>query len=455
MELSFEQAVYLFVKQYREQQLNRISELFRNDGGPGSGNHNHQGVPGQVGGSAPREHLPDFKQVKDRLLRGSSDGRTAMSQLKQLTDEEFSEVRKLDIPTTGQEDVTIDIGDLYSTQPTNSISRLETVYDHFKDDPDALYDNIVRPDEFMQSKPNAPVRVVRYKGKNVIVDGNHRICILKALGQKTVKVKFVDLDKRKDNADGGPGSGNWGHEGVPGQVGGSAPADGSKSEKSSKRSGKSITVHDAPNGAFFVDCDNELWKKQDGKFINQDTGEIADADDLEEFEPRPIESNGDLDTGYGHVSKEDLDRIYWRMCEKELDETGEISVDEDDVDRMVRAVSHYGLGGDCQGMLCSQDPDSYPEIPSMFTKEELEDLAREAKYVDEFIERTPCVDRPVYRGMSFNSEVNPESLERALSDMEEGKEISFRHIASWTTTRGTAESYAASAIDNEYESGEN
>ncbi len=225
MKITFEQAVILFAQKYREQQLNLIAELFRNDGGPGSGNHNHKGVPGQVGGSAPREHLPDFKQVKDRLLSGSSDGRTAMSPLKQLTDEEFSEVRKLDIPTTGQKDVTIDIGDLYSTQPTNSISRLETVYDHFKDDPDALYDNIVRPDEFMQSKPNAPVRVVRYKGKNVIVDGNHRICILKALGEKTVKVKFVDLDKRKDNADGGPGSGNFGHEGRPGEVGGSGPAE--------------------------------------------------------------------------------------------------------------------------------------------------------------------------------------------------------------------------------------
>lgn len=52
-----------------------------------------------------------------------------------------------------------------------------------------------------------------------------------------------------DHSDGGPGSGNWGHAGVPGQLGGSAPGSGGKSSSgSSKRaSAKSYTPkeHDA------------------------------------------------------------------------------------------------------------------------------------------------------------------------------------------------------------------
>ena len=47
------------------------------------------------------------------------------------------------------------------------------------------------------------------------------------------EVTFVKL--RSSREDGGPGSGNFGHKGVPGQVGGSAPADDESSGKSTQR----------------------------------------------------------------------------------------------------------------------------------------------------------------------------------------------------------------------------
>jgi hypothetical protein len=53
--------------------------------------------------------------------------------------------------------------------------------------------------------------------------------------------KTLDLGRSSDtiklqesNYDGGPGSGNFGHKGVPGQVGGSAPSDGEPPRKSSE-----------------------------------------------------------------------------------------------------------------------------------------------------------------------------------------------------------------------------
>lgn len=136
--------------------------------------------------------LPSFESLERSLLNGSSDPSKSKSPLKQLTQSEFEEIKSLDISSGEYQDKTISISDLYSTQPENSMRRLETVYDRFKDDPQALYNNIVRPNEFMQAKPNLPIRVVRYNGKNVIVDGNHRIVILNALGRKRVKVQFLD-----------------------------------------------------------------------------------------------------------------------------------------------------------------------------------------------------------------------------------------------------------------------
>lgn len=44
----------------------------------------------------------------------------------------------------------------------------------------------------------------------------------------------IDPDGSRENADGGPGSGNFGHAGVPGQVGGSAPGNGMTAEESAK-----------------------------------------------------------------------------------------------------------------------------------------------------------------------------------------------------------------------------
>ena len=42
---------------------------------------------------------------------------------------------------------------------------------------------------------NAPIRVIRYNGENILTDGNHRATLLKSMGEKNVQVEFIDLDK--------------------------------------------------------------------------------------------------------------------------------------------------------------------------------------------------------------------------------------------------------------------
>lgn len=129
---------------------------------------------------------------------GSDDDGVAFSPFKQLTAEEFEEVKKADISGVKPVEKTIPLDELYSTQPTNKMSRLQRVYEHFQDDPESLYENIARPAGFMET-PNKTIRVYKINGKDVIADGNHRLVIMAALGDKSAKVEYYDLDKQKQS----------------------------------------------------------------------------------------------------------------------------------------------------------------------------------------------------------------------------------------------------------------
>ena len=98
--------------------------------------------------------------------------------------------------------------------------------------------------------------------------------------------------------DGGPGSGNWGHEGVEGQVGGSAPGGGKhnritnkhgKFTSFAKRRKKLASPHnvthtellDCPAGSKLIgygSFDGEVWEKHDSlHYVSAMTGEIVSA----------------------------------------------------------------------------------------------------------------------------------------------------------------------------------
>lgn len=138
----------------------------------------------------------DFAEIEGKLLNGSDDDRVAVSPFKQLTAEEFEEVKKANINGVEPVEKTVPLAELYSTQPTNKMSRLQRVYEHFQDDPESLYENIARPAGFMET-PNKTIRVYKINGKDVIADGNHRLAIMSALGDTEAKVEYYDLDKQK------------------------------------------------------------------------------------------------------------------------------------------------------------------------------------------------------------------------------------------------------------------
>jgi len=96
----------------------------------------------------------------------------------------------------------------------------------------------------------------------------------------------------RPTTDGGPGSGNWGHEGRPGEVGGSAEGGGSHNRMGNKKEGftsfsknkkqfakphkaSEEEYENCPTGSIVIGS-NGKWKKGNDKieFINVDTGEL-------------------------------------------------------------------------------------------------------------------------------------------------------------------------------------
>ena len=42
-----------------------------------------------------------------------------------------------------------------------------------------------------------PINVIRHKGKLLVLDGHHRVLIHRIIGQKKIRARLVDLDKKR------------------------------------------------------------------------------------------------------------------------------------------------------------------------------------------------------------------------------------------------------------------
>lgn len=366
MEISFEQAAILFAKQYRDNQLSAIGGIIpskkaradsaydewleenldkfasgdeelefanwkdksghrireaeniddvekawdeyskeRRDGGPGSGNWNHKGVPGQVGGSAPSQRnelsessfskqgsgdfeitrsnedmfmtetarkrfLSSSKQVKsfndfkkylsergiklstkcEPLLKRSDDAIPAVK--KQIDDviaaiEQYDELGGLssvkeihfydsDIDAQAQysyrangEGEVEDEGHLYLSQNADGYHILHEFAHAYADSTKPKGMDLVEWSEQLIKTCDIPDGAHSYFGSSTAVRSAEVFADTVASGLafgKTDRLKFVAEvfnEVHGTRSDGGPGSGNFGHEGRPGEIGGSAP----------------------------------------------------------------------------------------------------------------------------------------------------------------------------------------------------------------------------------------
>lgn len=214
----------------------------------------------------------------------------------------------------------------------------------------------------------------------------------------------------------------------------------------------SFDLENAPAGQIIRTKDG-LWSKwNDGEYMNLATGELQDAASLQNNTLEEMKYTGKTNFEYGEVSQEVLDKKLWEMNKNQFGQSGKANVSSQEVEEMVASVKHYGLGGECQMILASQDPSHYAELlrATKPTEEQMAAYTKEAENVERFIALSDKADKPLYRGICLNSQyTEPAALKKTLGELEEGKTITMGHIASWSTNKETAESYSYGGVDAE------
>ena len=212
-------------------------------------------------------------------------------------------------------------------------------------------------------------------------------------------------------------------------------------------------------GGMIKTKDGALWTKQDvGYYVNEMTGEIGDVDSLQDTGAELLEYTGKTEFQYnGGVTQKRMNEIMCEMTRNQIFQEGEATLTSKDVEDMVGSIKHYGLGGDCQMILWTQNPEQYKDMEMYFHSEEQKaQFAREADNIERFIALSDKVQSPIYRGVAFNTAVcDQTAIEQTLSQLKPGETISMGHIASWTINKGTARSYAYGGVDLGLEEGVN
>lgn len=153
----------------------------------------------------------------------------------------------------------------------------------------------------------------------------------------SVSLLFGALLVDEINSDGGPGSGNFGHEGVPGQIGGSAPSIGGDDEKG--LSGTVLCNYRMKKAGYSDDTIKSIRNLFDKHTMdNKETQEKADSEIIKHI------SDGD-EIGKALEYKATLEETEWERKRKE---------DADkDMEKYKKAVEYFekGIepGGWCEG----------------------------------------------------------------------------------------------------------
>lgn len=270
----------------------------RDLGGPGSGNFGHKGRPGQVGGSSSdggsRVPLRMRVKEKERASKSVKPARIAKPKPETITlyhnspdvfpdnkpnfsayfgDEDF---RKSFPNEWGEHTYAIDL-------PTEKLLDLDKGSEDARDFMAIMatlaYPNDPGNPEFIEKLKAGDPEAVNdfyeaWTDKSFVT---HALSLMPKYEAVRFRSEFVvpieTLDKlqgRKFTALGGPGSGNFGHAGRPGEVGGSAPAaEGSRIFKT-----RDDLKH---NKGWYGEKDYYTWKDKPGMMV---TGRVLDKADL-------------------------------------------------------------------------------------------------------------------------------------------------------------------------------
>lgn len=273
-------------------------DVMRPDGGEGSGNFGHAGVPGQIGGSAPNgfdsSNIAAYergaklsKSQKDRALGiagASALGANSSSAVRFI--EDHGEIRTVVKTDKGEVDIRIKpesksaylemvyankknggngaeiISDIVANSRSQGLEKIDAYgagengssYNGYYSLPRLGFDAPI-PDDLKSGLEEAGISAANISdlmgsnagrawwknnghGTDMTFDLSDGSTSLNMLSSYLNRDSIDEATDNTPNEDGGPGSGNHGHEGVPGQVGGSAPSGDAKMSKDSFQKGK-------------------------------------------------------------------------------------------------------------------------------------------------------------------------------------------------------------------------
>ncbi len=441
----------------------------RADGGPGSGNHNHKGVEGQRGGSAkgtgggvetissvasviPKPNISDPEDKRDKISKPFFEKIGYAKKPSVVSDDEF-ESTESDYPVQYRG---IDeagsfesfVGDEYfvgggaNGDGTNTTPDKKTAEEfagkggtvvRIKLDKSAkvITDSelMEKIGDFRNAEPPEGVDpgVFRYLSSN---PG----CIAASLGYDAIYdsgTQWLNIVNRgkmvvssnagSNNNDGGPGSGNFGHKGVEGQRGGSAPS----AQKWRESVGEKRTAmhSEKPNKQAMT-----LWKNG---FLDKDTA-VAKMKD-------------------GSISSE-VDR-YFDVLEANGDPTPiKKTVTQQ---RSLTSLVDTEYGGDWEKARIGEVAKD-----TGMTQEEAEKTYRELEtwtgsnwsransdMLDSYVEKAPTFDGPIFRGLHFTDSDDYDSFMKSISS----GVVTMGGNSSWSSDESVARRFAH-AIDDDVSS---
>lgn len=298
-----------------------------------------------------------------------------------------------------------------------------------------------------------------------------------------------EVDKGGWNNDGGPGSGNHGHEGRPGEVGGSLPSGDSLNGRVSEayksgdytEVGRAIrqSLHEMPVGSSLTSKgvrytktgENEFEFGRFGKKVTVTCNWIANSADLfnaenaPRFEDPKAEEVAEEMVANGKISPEDtsvevssfepepykgiriveVDANQFQSLREELQKNTGAAVNNAEIKGYLGAIDEY-RGADYTDIVAASAEfgGNYAEYSKTMNSEQKDRAKTNAERLERFIARADKYKGKVMRAIGFDigGEYDDDGsttadLTSLLEKCIPGKTIDMGHISSWTTQKRT------------------
>lgn len=288
-----------------------------------------------------------------------------------------------------------------------------------------------------------------------------------------------------DRDDGGPGSGNFGHAGVPGKVGGSAPSgvqlnssieeawgseDPDEVEAVMRKNLKGMA-----EGQSFEFCglktvkvganefesenpfDDEIAKGSLEDIVSSVSEQYADSDgDLEAPIFFDVERSAEAPEAYKGSQVVDVSEEQFQSLREELQSHMGTEVTNEEIKEYLDAIDAY-RGTDYTGVVAASAgfQSGYEGYASTMSDEERAKAISQADAMERFIQNADKYEGKVMRALSFDlggdydgGDVT-EQFNALINQCEPGGVIDMGHISSWTTGKGTIAQVLAARTGND------